>query len=506
MVLRRGQMLTSRETGLLAAIGNSQVEVFRKPKVAVISTGNEIIEPGNEIGPGLVYDSNARIISDAVTEAGGEPLEMGIAIDDVDELRAIVAESLDIADLVLLSGGTSKGEGDLTYQVVSQFDDPGIVAHGVALKPGKPICLAVTRNKPLVVLPGFPTSAIFTFHEFVAPVIQILAGQSEFDNPLTLKAELATRVNSEIGRTEYLLVGLLNQAASAEGGASIEPEPFEQSPVRLRAYPMGKGSGSVTTFSRADGFITIDRHVEMIDEGSLVEVKKIGSESRPADLVLIGSHCVGLDYLLEEMQSRGVTSKIFSVGSTAGLNAAKKGDCDIAGIHLYDPASDSYNSPFASDEVIVVEGYTRQQGIVLRADESQTTDLKLNARALVRTLASKENRLMINRNQGSGTRFLIDRLLQEFLAGVQPSGYEIQVSNHHAVCSAVAQGRADWGVAIEAVAIDHGLRFVPIEQEKFDFAIPRDRLKTKPVKEFLKLLEDPAVKRALAKKSLMISQ
>ena len=176
-VLRRGQLLTSRDTGVLAAIGVAAVDVWRKPIVAIISTGDEIIAPGEPMQPAKVYDSNAQVLADAVREIGGEPKRLGITADDMAALRETVRHALEFADVVLLSGGTSKGAGDLSYRVVAELRDPGIVAHGVALKPGKPICLAATRGRPVVVLPGFPTSAIFTFHEFVAPVLRLLAGR-----------------------------------------------------------------------------------------------------------------------------------------------------------------------------------------------------------------------------------------------------------------------------------------------------------------------------------------
>ena len=156
---------------MLAAIGVAAVDVWRKPVVAILSTGDEIIPPGQPMQPARIYDSNAQVLADAVRELGGEPRRLGIVADDVDALRAKVREALDVADVVLLSGGTSKGAGDVSYRVVAELTDPGIVAHGVALKPGKPICLAATGGRPVVVLPGFPTSAIFTFHEFVAPVL-----------------------------------------------------------------------------------------------------------------------------------------------------------------------------------------------------------------------------------------------------------------------------------------------------------------------------------------------
>ena len=245
-VLRQGQLLTSRDTGVLAAIGVAEVTVWRKPIVAILSTGDEIIAPGDPMQPAKVYDSNAQVLADAVKESGGEPMRLGITHDDVEALRKRLRHALEFADIVLLSGGTSKGGGDVSYRVVAELDDPGIVAHGVALKPGKPICLAATKGRPVVVLPGFPTSAIFTFHEFVAPVIRLLAGRGSEERPV-VQAKLAVKVNSEIGRTEYLLVGLVE--TPNEG---------------LAAYPMGQGSGSVTTFSRADGFATIGRHEEIV--------------------------------------------------------------------------------------------------------------------------------------------------------------------------------------------------------------------------------------------------
>src|SRR5580765_7084563 len=210
-VLRRGQRLTSRDTGVLAAIGVAHVDVWRKPVVAILSTGDEIIAPGAPMEAAKVYDSNARILADAVRELGGEPMPLGIVGDDVTALRERLQQAIASADVVLLSGGTSKGAGDVSYRVVAELNDPGIVAHGVALKPGKPICLAATHGIPVVVLPGFPTSAIFTFHEFVAPVIRLLAGRGSEERTV-VPARLAVKVNSEIGRTEYLLVGLVETA------------------------------------------------------------------------------------------------------------------------------------------------------------------------------------------------------------------------------------------------------------------------------------------------------
>jgi len=479
IVLRRGETLSSRETGVLAALGVAELSVWRRPRVAIVSTGDEILPPGEAMRPGMVFDSNAQILADAVRELGGEPLRLGIVADDLAALRASVARSLDQADLVLLSGGTSKGSGDLSYRVAAELCSPGIVAHGVALKPGKPICLAVERGKAVVVLPGFPTSAIFTFHEFVAPVILALAGRSA-EQAATLPATLAVKLNSEIGRTEYVLVTVASDPATG----------------RIVAYPMGKGSGSVTAFSRADGFVTIDRHQEIVEAGADVSVRLLGRDLRAADLMVIGSHCAGLDYLLGLVQDQGFRTKFIAVGSTAGLDAVARGECDLAGIHLLDTATGEYNQPFVTSAMKLVSGYRRLQGFVYRAGDARFAGL--TAAAAIARAAADPNCLMINRNQGSGTRLLIDRML----GGAQPPGYAVQARNHNAVVAAVRQGRADWGVAISAVASHPDLAFLPLADEHYDFVVPAARLARPAVQAFLKLLGDSEVRAELERRDL----
>jgi putative molybdopterin biosynthesis protein len=473
-VLRRGDLLTSRETGVLAAIGETEVTVWCRPLVGIISTGNEIIEPGEPMTPGMVYDSNAQIIRDAVEELGGVPRVLGIVRDDAERINSLVQQGLEECDILVLSGGTSKGAGDLSYQVVRDKCVPGIVAHGVALKPGKPICLAAHRDKPVVILPGFPTSAIFTFHEFVAPVIRKLAGLPPHSTS-SCSARLAVKVNSQIGRKEYLLVGLVPRNDNS-----------------LAAYPMGKGSGSVTTFSKADGFIAIPRHDEIIDADEQVEVQLLGRDVGIADLVVIGSHCVGLDFLLSRLQDDGWQTKFLSVGSTAGLDAAKRGECDMAGIHLLDADSQTYNTPFLSADLQLIRGYSRQQGILFRAN-----DERFDAHDPAEIAAKVKNDpscMLVNRNRGSGTRILIDQLL----AGDRPTGYGIQSSSHNAVAAAIVQGRADWGIATEYVAQQSKLGFTPLTVEQFDLVVPTTRVERPAIQALKNLLADPKIKLQLA--------
>lgn len=478
IVLRRGDLLTSRETGVLAAIGQSEVWVWRKPRVAILSTGDELLPPGMPLRPGLIYESNSRIIADGVRELGGEPVLLGIVRDDLDQLRRHLAAALDGCHVVLLSGGTSKGQGDLSYRAVGELTAPGIVAHGVALKPGKPLCLAASEGKPVVVLPGFPTSAIFTFHEFVAPVLRRLAGRAQ-EMRSVRRARLAVKVNSEIGRTEYLLVGLVPRAEEPTDG------------VTLTAYPLGKGSGSVTTFSRADGFVTIGRHVELVDAGAVVEVQLLARDVQPADLVVIGSHCVGLDFLLGRLRDLGYRTKFLAVGSTAGLEAAQRNECDLAGIHLLDPVTGLYNRPWLTPELTLLPGYGRVQGILFRPGDRRFVDQ--GAREAIAAVQGDASCLMVNRNAGSGTRILID----ELLAGIQPPGYAFQPRSHNAVAAAVAQGRADWGVAIRGVADQAGLGFLPLTEEHYDFVVPQSRVHRPAVQAFQRLLTDDEIRRHL---------
>ena len=358
-----------------------------------------------------------------------------------------------------------------------------------ALKPGKPICLAAHHGRPVVILPGFPTSAIFTFHEFVAPVIRRKAGRPD-RLATTVPARLAVRLNSEIGRTEYLLVGLVaGQGADRSPTTPLDHESRDD----LVAYPIGKGSGSVTTFSYADGFLSVGRHVELVEAGTRVDVQLLGTAIEPADLIVIGSHCIGLDRLLGNLQRQGWRTKFLAVGSTAGLEAARRGECDLAGIHLYDPALDLYNEPFLDPTLQLIPGYSRRQGIVFRRGDPRFTGK--TPEAAVATACSSDDCLMINRNQGSGTRILIDTLLARVSPERQPPGYPNQARNHNAVAAAIRQSRADWGVAIEAVTWDDPdsrdlpLDFLFLADEQFDFVMPNRRADRPAVKAFLDLLD-----------------
>lgn len=487
VVLRRGTRLSPRETGVLAAVGVERIEVVRRPRVAVISTGDEIVAPGDSIGIGEVYDSNQRVLLDSIAELGCEPRACGIVPDDEERLESLLGSLLsgtDAVDVVVLSGGTSKGEGDVNARVVERLAgrhpmSPGVVVHGVALKPGKPVLLSVVAEVPIIVLPGFPTSAVFTFHEFVAPLLRRLSGlRNEIKRSVDAVAPM--RINSVPGRTEYSLVDLV------------------EGPHGLAAYPLGAGSGSVTAFGRADGFIRIPATTEYVAEGAQLTVTLIDADTRPADLVAIGSHCIGFDHVLGLLAQEGFRVKSIAVGSTAGIAALDRGEGDVAGVHLLDEATGEYNEPFLPEGVRLVRGYGRRQGIAFRHDDPLFDVAKLDE--MISVLRSGEGR-MINRNPGSGTRILLDGLLD----GSQPDGYLHQARTHHAVAAAIEQGRADWGMTLDTIASAAGLGFFFVADERYDIAIREDRWERPAVLVVRRLLEDPAVRADLAAMGFIVS-
>jgi len=467
--LRKKTLLGSREIGMLAACGIAEVSVLRRPKVAVLSTGDELVKPGEKLKPGGIYDSNGAIVAAAVTETGGEPVAYGAFPDDEKKLEEAVRRALKECDMVVLSGGTSKGAGDLSHRIIPRLGKPGILVHGVALKPGKPLCLAIADKKPIVVLPGFPTSAIFTFHEFVAPVIRALAGLPE-EAANTVEATVPVRVPSELGRQEFVLVALV------EGDDG------------LIAFPSNKGSGAVTSFSEADGFVEVDALANALDAGTHAKVTLIGKAAHAPDLVIMGSHCLALDAVLNTLAEQGFSARKIALGSQGGVTAAKRGECDLAPVHLVDPKTGEYNKHLLVPGISLVRGWERMQGFVYRAGDKRFEGK--SAKAALKIALEDKDAIMVNRNQGAGTRILIEQLL----AGARPAGYGNQPRSHNAVAAAVSQGRADWGIAISQVAKLYGLGFLPITPEHYDFLLVDARRDRPAVRSFLQALKDPAVR------------
>jgi molybdenum cofactor synthesis domain-containing protein len=471
-LLRAGTVIGSREIGMLAACGIAEVPVARSVRVVVISTGDELVQPGEPLRPAAIYDSNGAIVAAAINENGGNAVFWGAIPDDEEQLEAAMHRALAESDMVVLSGGTSKGAGDVSHRIIARLGKPGIICHGVALKPGKPLCLAVCDGKPVVILPGFPTSAMFTFHDMIVPVLRRMAGLRPRSDA-TVTAKVPVRIASELGRTEFVMVSLVE---GADG---------------LIAYPSGKGSGAVTSFSQADGFLRIDALADQLPVGSEAKVTLFTPHVRVPELVIVGSHCTGLDLVTAPLAHAGLTVRSIAVGSLGGLAAAKRGECDFAPIHLLDDKTETYNAPFLSEGLELVPGWRRMQGIVFKNGDRRFKGL--SAEQAVRAAIADPTCIMVNRNQGAGTRILIDRLLGE----ARPDGYWNQPRSHNAVAAAVAQGRADWGMTIAPVARASDLGFIPFAEEHYDFALVAARKDRPAVRSFLDALASQQIRAAL---------
>jgi putative molybdopterin biosynthesis protein len=483
-VLRAGTKLTTRELGLLAALGMDRVRVLKRPRVAIISTGDELVTPGEPLEPGKIYDSNATTVAAALRDNGGEAEFLGVIPDDEAALRAAFEKAGEEFDAIILSGGTSKGAGDLTFGVIDSMAKPGILVHGVGIKPGKPIVLAAWDGRPVVVLPGFPTSAIITFNLFVAPVIRRLANLPVENGAESVEASLAVRYNSAEGRHEYVLVHLVPRR---------EGQPA--------AYPISGASGSIHAFAQADGAMEVAADRAVAQAGESVRVAPLARHLKVADLTLIGSHCRGVDLALGMLrEKRGYVAKVINVGSSAGVAACERGESDLSGVHLLDPATGLYNRHPGTD-LLLVKGYVRRQGIYYRKDDFP------NEPPTLAQLAEMPELRMLNRSRGAGTRVLLDLLLAEIAheQGILPAelhadiaGYEIETRSHNAVAAAVAAGRADWGLGIEAVAVAYDLGFASLRDEEYDFLSLRNRLEREPVRAFLDVLRLTEFRKALA--------
>jgi len=281
------------------------------------------------------------------------------------------------------------------------------------------------------------------------------------------------RIVSELGRTEFVMVSLV------EGRDG------------LIAYPSGKGSGAITSFAQADGFLRIDALADQMSAGTEAEVTLFTPHVRVPDLVIIGSHCTGLDLVTAPLARAGLGVRSIAVGSLGGLAAARRGECDLAPIHLFDDKSGTYNTPFLAEGLELVPGWRRMQGIVFRKGDTRFEGR--SAQEAVTAALADPACVMVNRNQGAGTRILIDRLLD----GARPEGYWNQPRSHNAVAAAVAQHRADWGMTIAPVAHASDLGFIPLAEEHYDFALVIARKQRPTVQAFLDALASDESRAAL---------
>lgn len=480
LVLRKGTRLTSREISVLAAVGLKEVPVYRRPRVAIISTGNEIAPPGGPLRPGQIYDVNAYAVGAGVLENGGEPFYCGIVRDEPDAFRKALLDAAGQYDLVLTSGSTSAGASDMMFSTVGGVGK--VLVHGIKIKPGKPTIIGEANGRPFIGLPGYPSSALTIFNEVAAPLIRHMSGRREPERS-TVKAKMALTLQSEAGREVLQPVGLTR---TKDG---------------LAAYPIEKGSGAVTSLRDADGYVEIGEDVHVIEEGSDVEVRLFSPAIAFPDLLIIGSHCLGIDVITDMMGEKGFTVRSINVGSMGGFRSLRKGVADVAGVHLLDE-SGVYNEPFLRalgiKGAVLVKGYVREQGIIVAKGNP------LN----IRGIEDLPGKRIVNRTKGSGTRTLFDMELRKLAAqnGLSMEnlvesikGYDVEAKTHSAVAAAIIAGKADAGLGIKTVAVQNGLGFIPLRDEEYDFVIRKDVMDRPATKAFLEILKSKRFEAELQK-------
>lgn len=462
-VLRRGRKLGTREIGVLASTGKKEVPVLRLP-IGIISTGDELVSPGENLTQGKVYDANSYTLYAGVKECGASPLLYGIVKDDENLMEKVLETAISECALILTSGSTSSGSGDVMYRLIDRAGET--LAHGVNIKPGKPVVIGVIKSVPIIGLPGNPTSALMIFNEFVAPLLRKSLGAGAGTRK-TEKGIMGTDLRSE-GRQQLLPVGM----------------------VRGRVYPADRGSGAITSLSGADGFIEIPPKTEFIESGTPVEVTLFGEVEKP-DLQISGGFCPGLD-VLEDLS--GLRFRTLYTGSSGGFSAIAAKTADIAGVNLPSKSKGQaealYNIPIMKNmelsEAVLVRGYRREVGLLVRLDST------------IKGLEDLPGKHLINRNRGSGIRALLDLKIEE-LAGEKEinkkeftdsiHGYSSGAKSEVAVCEAVLSGKADSGVGLRNCAEkNNDIKFIKIAEEEYDFLIRKEVLDTPEVQKFLQTL------------------
>jgi putative molybdopterin biosynthesis protein len=468
LILPENHRIRPVDTGAMLAAGYTEIAVRRKPKVVIIPTGTEIVEPGTELKKGDIIEFNSGILGGLVSEWGGNAVRFRIVPDRFDEIKKAILDALGMGDMVIVNAGASAGSEDFTARAVRELGD--VLLHGVNIKPGKPVILGWVRGKPVLGIPGYPVSAFITFHLFAKPLIYKWQGL-EVEKPEMIRAKISRQVASALGQEEFLRVKIGKVGNN------------------LIATPISRGAGVLMSLVRADGFVRIPAMSEGIGSGTEVDVELIRSRSDIENTVVcIGSHDNALDLLANILKKKYPKLSLSSahVGSMGGLMALKRGEAHFAGTHLLSEETGEYNVPFikrllSDKKIVLINLVYREQGLlVLKGNPKNIKGFKD---------LTRDDVIFVNRQAGAGTRLLTDKCLKEL--SINPKdvkGYEREEYTHMGVASAVITGIADTGLAILASAKALGLDFIPVSKERYDLAIPREFLETEMLQNLLKII------------------
>ncbi len=472
MIMASGRMIQPSHVGAMLGASVLKVMVRRRPRVAILPTGDELCEPGQDPSSGKVIESNSRMLAAYVEQWGGVPVRLQPRPDDPVQLKQAISSALKgDCDVLCVLAGSSAGRDDYTPELFSEMGE--LLFHGLTMMPGKPSAAGIINGKPVIGIPGFPVSAALAADLLLSPVLAHFLGCAE-PMPERITASLSRAVPSRPGLVEWIRVVLGK---------------FEDGWV---ASSLSRGAGAISTLSRAHGKVAIPAGSEGLAAGTSVKVELLVPRSEiEGSLLLSGSSDLALT-VLDDLLGKahpGASLSVSPLGSLAGLAALARGESHLAGSHLLDPESGTYNEIDVSkvmpgQEVALVTMAYRQQGLCLRPDG------KRKPRDLAEVLSMGLR--WVNRQAGSGTRVLTDHLLAKqglSFAGVE--GWDHEEFTHVAVGEAVRSGVADCGMLILAAAKALGLEFIPLVEERYDLVIPRKMLEDERVVNLLQVLKSP---------------
>lgn len=465
------------DIGAMLEAGVIDVEVYQKPKVGIIPTGSELVNPESDIKKGQLVDFNSTMLELSAENWGSRVINYGIVKDNYEKIKENIIEANKNNDLTIIIAGSSAGQEDYTLSIIKELGE--VLVHGIEIMPGKPLIIAEVNGKPVIGIPGYPLSALLDFNLFVKPLIKSMYGL-EYELPTKLKAKVKKKIPSTAGLKEFVRVNLTD----------IEDE--------LVAVPQKRGSASMHSLINADGIMPIKESKEGIFSGDFTDVYILKSKNRiKNNLMMVGSHDLSIDKLINQVKKNKEKFElnIQSVGSMSGLVSLKRGECHLAGAHLLEPETGEYNISYINDlfkneKMAVINLVHREQGLMVKKNNPK--NLKS-----IKDL-SKENVKFINRQRGSGTRVLLDYLLKSNnIDKTNIKGYDREELTHMGAAVQVAEGTADAALGIRAAASAVEIDFVPIKKEKYDIILKKKTLDDPRIKELIKIIKSKPFKKAV---------
>ncbi|WP_339102339.1 molybdopterin biosynthesis protein [Haloterrigena salinisoli] len=454
-----GTRITPRDIGLLSALGVDEIPVRGRPTVGIVSTGDELVRPGDDLesARGEIYDVNSYTIAAGVEDAGGEAVLYPHAGDEQDEMERILREAADECDLVLSSGSTSASAVDVIYRVIEEQGE--LLLHGVSVKPGKPMLVGRLQNSAYVGLPGYPVSAMMVFRTFVAPAIREAAGVPE-PRAATVAGTMAREERYEEGRMRLMPVGLVEDS---------NDEPL--------VYPVDKGSGATTSLAEADGVVEVGPETDYVEAGESVTVRLFSPDVRPPTLLGVGEDDPALNRLLDGLEN----PRYLSVGTRPGLRRLREGVPDVA------VAAGSIDRDIDAEEL---GRWTREWGLVTQAGNPHEVEGLAD-------LIDRDLRF-VNRTTDSGLRSSLEAALSDLAADRDASardlreaidGFDLGLRAHESPARKVIAGDADVGLGLRATAERLDLGFVSVDQQPVRVLANPDRTGKESVRELAAALE-----------------